>query len=651
MPRARGADEQLRSAAPARTSRTRPTSTALRAADRQDDASSRGTPKTVIPKIRHVLEYLRPGQHLLLGRRRRHEPRRRDAQPAAHGRGGASRPSRDGQGAGPPGPVRGRPGHGKQEAAVRRRRAVGHRPGRRMRARRRRHRWRTGRQHHRHHAGPPGPSRAAARTGAFPARPHRRVAAAGHDPHPGGARRPAGVEAGLPGEVGRDHGLGHRRREPWSWYFRETNSAIPTRTRCGARLRPDPPGQRRGVAGSRCAKAPRAERCCSRTAAPSACATPTSRRERRLEARFVVDASGQARSSATRSACAAGTRTSATWPSTATSRARSGCPSRTRPTSSSSPSSTGGSGTSRCTSGWTSVGAVVDPATGRRASPGVGAAAFLDRQIAAAPRTKAMLDSARRVQGPDRPPRLVLRVRPRRRRGLTSCAATPPASSTRCSRRASTSRCRRGSWRRRTWPRPSPTASWPPPRGPSTRALLLRAVLALPRAGAALLRQQPHRRVLLLGGAPGPSRRFPDAPRGLRARHGRPVRQGLRAGGARARRAACPTSSRPSAPWSRRRAIARSAPGSCWPRRAPAIWVPVLAAATVVERKAAPRRGSLRLGARAERLASAGGHRGQLPDPAPRRAVRRPAHRRRARHRAERRRSGSDAGPLRPSTR
>ena len=52
--------------------------------------------------------------------------------------------------------------------------------------------------------------------------------------------------------------------------------------------------------------------------------------------------------------------------------------------------------------------------------------------------------------------------------------------------------------------------------------------------------------------------------------------------------------------------------------------VPVLAAADRGGAQGRPRRGSFRLGARAERPASAGGHRGQLPDPATRRAVRRP---------------------------
>ncbi len=50
--------------------------------------------------------------------------------------------------------------------------------------------------------------------------------------------------------------------------------------------------------------------------------------------------------------------------------------------------------------GWTSVGAVVDSRYGQEGIARVGAAAFLDRQIDAAPRTKAMLDGARRVQGP-----------------------------------------------------------------------------------------------------------------------------------------------------------------------------------------------------------------------------------------------------------
>jgi flavin-dependent dehydrogenase len=50
--------------------------------------------------------------------------------------------------------------------------------------------------------------------------------------------------------------------------------------------------------------------------------------------------------------------------------------------------------------GWMSVGAVVDVRYGQEGIARVGAATFLDRQIDAAPRTKAMLENARRVQGP-----------------------------------------------------------------------------------------------------------------------------------------------------------------------------------------------------------------------------------------------------------
>jgi flavin-dependent dehydrogenase len=50
--------------------------------------------------------------------------------------------------------------------------------------------------------------------------------------------------------------------------------------------------------------------------------------------------------------------------------------------------------------GWMSVGAVVDSRYGQGGIAGLGAAAFLAQQIEAAPRTKAMLRNARCVQGP-----------------------------------------------------------------------------------------------------------------------------------------------------------------------------------------------------------------------------------------------------------
>ena len=87
----------------------------LRAADRARCRIISGTPKTVIPKIRTCSSTLRPGIDLLLGRRRRDGPRRRDALAAAHGRGGHPRVPRDGQGAGPARALRHRPGH-EQEA-------------------------------------------------------------------------------------------------------------------------------------------------------------------------------------------------------------------------------------------------------------------------------------------------------------------------------------------------------------------------------------------------------------------------------------------------------------------------------------------------------------------------------------------------------
>ena len=50
--------------------------------------------------------------------------------------------------------------------------------------------------------------------------------------------------------------------------------------------------------------------------------------------------------------------------------------------------------------GWMSVGAVVDARYGQDGIGRLGASTFLDRQIDAAPRTKAMLERAHRVQGP-----------------------------------------------------------------------------------------------------------------------------------------------------------------------------------------------------------------------------------------------------------
>ena len=50
--------------------------------------------------------------------------------------------------------------------------------------------------------------------------------------------------------------------------------------------------------------------------------------------------------------------------------------------------------------GWMSVGAVVDARYGQEGITRLGTTAFYDEQIDAAPRTKAMVDNARRVQGP-----------------------------------------------------------------------------------------------------------------------------------------------------------------------------------------------------------------------------------------------------------
>ena len=95
------------------------------------------------------------------------------------------------------------------------------------------------------------------------------------------------------------------------------------------------------------------------------------------------------------------------------------------------------------------------PATGRRASRARRRAAFLDARRST--RRRARGDAAERPlrARARRRPRLVLRLGPRRGRRDDPRAATPPASSIRCSRRACTWRCRRGSWRRHTWRRRS----------------------------------------------------------------------------------------------------------------------------------------------------------------------------------------------------
>ena len=69
-----------------------------------------GTPKTVIPQGPPRPRVPAPGHDLLLGRRRRHDPRGPDAQPQALRRGGHPRRPRDRRGAGAPRLVRGRPG-------------------------------------------------------------------------------------------------------------------------------------------------------------------------------------------------------------------------------------------------------------------------------------------------------------------------------------------------------------------------------------------------------------------------------------------------------------------------------------------------------------------------------------------------------------
>ena len=77
----------------------------------QDYTIISGTPKTVLPKIRHVLEYLRPGSVFFWDGDGAHEPRRPDAELEAHGRRGHTRRKGDGQGAGALQPLRGGPGH------------------------------------------------------------------------------------------------------------------------------------------------------------------------------------------------------------------------------------------------------------------------------------------------------------------------------------------------------------------------------------------------------------------------------------------------------------------------------------------------------------------------------------------------------------
>ena len=71
-----------------------------------------GTPKTVLPKIRHVLEYLRPGSITFWGRRRLNGPRRHHALAAPDGRRGPPRNPRDGRRARPHRPLRPRAGGG-----------------------------------------------------------------------------------------------------------------------------------------------------------------------------------------------------------------------------------------------------------------------------------------------------------------------------------------------------------------------------------------------------------------------------------------------------------------------------------------------------------------------------------------------------------
>ena len=378
-------------------------------------------------------------------------------------------------------------------------------------------------------------------------------------------------------------------REPWSWHFRETNTPVPPRLPgVAAGLRPDAARERRGVRGATCA----------RGAACSACVFDGDRARRRaLRRRGGAGAAARApgtsstpaarpASSAARSASAASTRTSATWPSTATTRAPSGCPSRTRPTSSSSPSSTDGSGTSRCTPAGRAWAPSWTPATGRRASAALGAASHSSTGRSTRRRARRpCCERARRVQGPtvirdwsyvsDRVvgPGWILC-------GDAACFIDPLFSTG--VHLALSSGLMAAAYVATALADGELAAA----AGPVYQEPLRPAVLALPRAGAALLRQQPHDRVVLLGGAADPSRRSLDAPRGLRPRHGRPVRQGLRARGARARRAAAGLRRGRAGAGAGAHAIARAAPRNCSRHRAPAISSPCWRRTPRLERKA-----------------------------------------------------------------
>ena len=186
--------------------------------------------------------------------------------------------------------------------------------------RRRRHRRRSGRLDGGVAAGPRRPSRAGARARAFPALPHRRVAALGDAADPAARRRPARHRGRRLHPQARRHvRLGLQRRAVELLVprgSRRLHARVPRRARG---VRRDPAAPRRSATAPRCARAP-----------PSSASTATDPSSVTPASTTAARSASTPRTSSTRAArtpCSAGaaparvqSRSSRTWRSGATSR-------------------------------------------------------------------------------------------------------------------------------------------------------------------------------------------------------------------------------------------------------------------------------------------------------------------------------------------
>ena len=188
-------------------------------------------------------------------------------------------------------------------------------------------------------------------------------------------------------------------RQPWSWYFSETNASNPHsyqvwRPEFDAILLDN--ARRSGVHVREGCAATEVVLDDAQTAVAVRCGDET------LPARY-TSSTPAARVACCRAswACGSGTISSATWRCTRTTRAADRLQAPDEGNILIESQSNGWMWNIPLRDGWSSVGAVVDSETGQEGIRRLGARGFLDAQVAAAPQTAKMLENARLVSGPE----------------------------------------------------------------------------------------------------------------------------------------------------------------------------------------------------------------------------------------------------------